>query len=93
MEVWESISIVNVKKRVARKLHQIILLHFGLVSFRFHFGETRQPIISMAFGPSGRVHDSQHQLFFIFGDTDIRQIIQENPKYLWGILFLEISKS
>ena len=50
------------RKRLARKLRRIMLLHFGLVTFRFHFGETRKPIISMVFGPSGRDHDAQNQL-------------------------------
>ena len=31
------ISIVNIKKRIARKLRIIILRHFGLVTFQFHF--------------------------------------------------------
>ena len=50
-------------KRIAQKLRIIILLHFGLVTFRFHFGETRKVIISMIFGTSGRDHGPQTQLF------------------------------
>ena len=41
------ICIVNFKKRVARKLHRIILLHFGLVTFRFHSGRTLKPLMFM----------------------------------------------
>ena len=40
--VWGTIFIVNIEKRIARKLSRIILLHFGLVAFRFHFGRTRK---------------------------------------------------
>ena len=44
------IAIVSFKKRVARKLRRIILLHFRLEPFRFHFGKTRKPFIFMVFG-------------------------------------------
>ena len=49
-------------QRIAPKLRRIILLDFGLVTFRFHFGKIRKPVIFMIFGPGGRVHDSQNQL-------------------------------
>ena len=49
-------------KRVARKLHRIILLHFRLVTFRTHFRKTRKPFMSMVFGTGGPDHDSQNQL-------------------------------
>ena len=63
---------VNIKKRLARKLRIMILLHLELVTFRFHFGRSRQIIIAMFFRPSGRDHDAQHQLFFFL----------ETPGYL-----------
>ena len=44
-EVWRAIFIVNFEKRVAQKLRRIILLHFGLVTFRIHFGRTRKPLV------------------------------------------------
>ena len=56
-----SIFIVNVKKSVAWKLRTIILLHFGLVTFRIHSGRIRKVIIFMFFRLGERVHDSQHQ--------------------------------
>ena len=34
---------VNIMK-MTQKLRRIILLHLGLVAFRFHFGKTRKPI-------------------------------------------------
>ena len=45
-----AISIVNIIKRLAQKLRRIILLHFGLVTFRFHYGGTLKPVIFMIFG-------------------------------------------
>ena len=39
---------VNIIKRIAEQLRRIILLNFGLLTFRFHYERTR-------------VHDSQHQ--------------------------------
>ena len=58
---WGVIFIVDIIKRIAPKLRRTILLHFGLVTFRFHFGETRKPIIFTVFGLGGRDHDSQNQ--------------------------------
>ena len=52
---------VNIIKRIAGKLRRIILLHFGLVTCRFHYWETLKPFMFMDFGPSGRDHDSQNQ--------------------------------
>ena len=40
---------VSFKKRVVRKLRIIILLHFGLVTFRSRYGEDRNPFIVMIF--------------------------------------------
>ena len=48
---------------MAQKLRKTVLLRFGLVTFRFHFGKTRKLIIFMVFGPGGRDQDSQNQLF------------------------------
>ena len=31
--------VLNFENRVARKLRRLILLHFGLLTFRFHFGK------------------------------------------------------
>ena len=38
--VWGTIVIVNLVKRLARKLRRVILFHFGLVTFRIYFRET-----------------------------------------------------
>ena len=63
---------VNFIERIAQKLHRIILLHFGLVTFEFDFRKTRKLIIFLVFGPSGRNHGPQNQLFLIL----------EIPRYL-----------
>ena len=75
---------------IARKLRIIILLRFGLVTFRFHYWKTRKLIICIVLGPGGRDHDSPNQLF-IFGDTRTFQIIQEQFQILSPkIVFLKI---
>ena len=66
------------KKRVARKLRRIILLHFGLVTFRFHFGKTRKVSMFMIFGSNGHVHDSQNQLFLIWETSSLAKLICSN---------------
>ena len=48
--VWGAMFLVNFVKNVAPKLCRIILLHVGLVTFRFHFGKARKPIMFMVFG-------------------------------------------
>ena len=48
----------KLKNRLARKLRRSILLHFGLITFRIHFWESRQPLIFMVFGPGGHDHGS-----------------------------------
>ena len=44
------IFIVNVMKRIAVKLRRMILLQFGLVTFRFHDGGTLNHLILMISG-------------------------------------------
>ena len=44
--LWGPISTVNFKEKVAQKFHTIILLHLGLITFRFHFGKARKPWFS-----------------------------------------------
>ena len=43
---------VNIIERIAQKLRIMVLLHFGLVTFRIRSG-MRKPIIFMVFGPGG----------------------------------------
>ena len=57
--VWGSGGIFTVGfiERLARNLCIIILLHFGLISFRCHFPKLRKVIILMICRPSGGDHD------------------------------------
>ena len=48
-----------------KKLRRIILLHIGVVTFRFHFPKIREVLIFMIFGPGGRVDESQQQLLLL----------------------------
>ena len=52
---------INLNKRAAQKLRSILLLHFGLVTFRFHFRKTRKPFIFMIVGPGGHDYDSENK--------------------------------
>ena len=54
---WGVISNVNL---LNKRLCRIILLHFGPVTFKFHFGNTLKPHILMICRPSGRDHDSEN---------------------------------
>ena len=71
--------IINFNKRGAQKLHRIILLHFGLVTFRFHLGTLRKVIIFMIFGPRGHVHDSQNQLFLTLVPANYFNELKKTP--------------
>ena len=42
--------LVSLWKRYGQKLRRIILLQFGLVTFRFVYGRDRKPIVSMISG-------------------------------------------
>ena len=68
--VCTSMFTLNFNKRVAQKLRRIIPLHSGLVTVRFRFPKTRKVFIFMNFGPSGRVHGSQNQLFLTLDTSD-----------------------
>ena len=61
--VWRVICIVNIIQVLAEKLRKIILLHFGLLTFRIHFRENRKLIIVMFSGLGGRVHEPRNQYY------------------------------
>ena len=72
----EAFSILNFKKRVARKLRRISLLHLELLSFRFNFGKLRKVIIFMIL----RLWDASMILkanYFYLWKTRILQKVQE----------------
>ena len=66
--------------RIAEKLRRIILLHFGLVIFRFQYGRSRRVFIFMILGPGGRDHGPPwppETIILDFVPTKLLQIIQE----------------
>ena len=89
---FRTLLIIKIWKRIARKLCIIIFLQFRLVTFGIHFRKTWKVIDLLVFGPSGRDHNSQNQ-YFIFGDTEILQIIQgtQSPSQFEQISRREIS--
>ena len=64
-----------------QKLQRTILLHFGLVTFRFHFGKNRKPLILMVFGPSGRDHALLNQ-FCLTGPTKLLKKKTRRTEYV-----------
>ena len=71
------IFMVNIWKRHGQKLRRIVLLHFGLVTFRFHYGRDWKPLVFMISG-SRTCPWLPNPIWFIFGDTRIPQSIQGN---------------
>ena len=56
--VCRSIFTGNLKNRVAKKLHSIILIHFGLKTFRFTIPTAMKVLMCMVFGITGHDHGS-----------------------------------
>ena len=89
--VWGTICTVNFIERMAQKLCRIILLHLGLITFRFHFGKTRKPI--MIFGLGRRVRDSQSQQSLTLDTPDDSKQFKKIPihfenYYFWNLKIL-----
>ena len=53
-----------------RKLREIILLHFGLVAFRFHYGRDRTSIICMIWGFSDVSMTPKSNAFYFWRHQD-----------------------
>ena len=91
--VWGDIVIVHCIKRMVQKLSGVILLHFGLIAFRLHFGRIHKVIIFMIFGPSGRDHDSPNQLSLTLDTPNYSKRFRNNPEsFLQNIWFVKISE-
>ena len=63
-----------------KKLLRISLLHFGLVTSKFHLRKTRKPLICMVFGPGGRDHDSQINYFKLRRHQDSSNNSKRTPE-------------
>ena len=86
--VWV-IFIVNIMKRIGQKLRIIILLHFGLITFRFHYRRSRTTLIFMILKFSDASMTPQTS-YFIFAETMTRQIIQGKTNHVEGTGILKI---
>ena len=75
---------VNIIERRDGKLLIIILLHFRLVTHRFHYWETPKPIICMVLGPGGRDHDSQNKYHLSLETPRHSKQSKKKPKpFIW----------
>ena len=79
-------------KRIARKLRRIILLHFGLVTFRFHYWKTLKSLIFMISGFLGVTMCSKTNIVYLWRHQDTPNNSRKYRRIDGNILFLEISK-
>ena len=81
-------------KRIAIKLRRISLLHFVLVTFRFHYGESRKPLIFMISGFSDVSMTHKTNIIYLWrhqdtsNDSRSRIILACGIKYKSSIYFL-----
>ena len=81
--------IANTIVGIAGKLRTMILLHFGLITFRIDDGIIRKPLIFMVLGPGGRDHDCQNQLFSSLETPRYFKKNTNNTSHARNILFWE----
>ena len=78
---------VNLWKRYGKKLRSNILLHFGLITFRFGYGRDRQPIISVISGFSDVSLSPKTNIIYLWRHQDT----SNNPRTIqiifWNIMF------
>ena len=84
--------ICTVNWKNTRKFLMIILPHLGLVTFRFHVGKNRAPVIFITFGFGGRVHDPRHQLQLTFCPPNYSNNSRINPETFSKSIVWETSK-
>ena len=90
--VWGGIVIVTFMKSATQELRRIILLHFGRVTFRFHFGKARTVIMFTIFGFLDMSKALKNQFFLILGPLKDFKRCRNIPNHLWKILLLETLK-
>ena len=98
MRIWgqDFIFTVDIMNRITGKLRRILLLDFGLITFKIHYWKTRKHLMFMVSGPGGRDHDSKNQLILILKSPRNSKTllkIQENPNTFQKNIFLEIRES
>ena len=65
-------------EQIRQKLHRLILLRFGLITFWFHYGRAQKPSFSW-FRDFRTYPWLPEPTIVIFGDTRTLQMTQENP--------------
>ena len=73
---WGESFTLNFELWRSQKLHIIILLHIGLVAFRFP--KNQRICIFMIPGHSGNVHDPLETIILVFGYIKLLRIVKEN---------------
>ena len=86
----EAIFIINFKKRVAQKLRRIILLHYGLVTFRFRFGKIEKSSLSWFSDLADATMTSQTDYYWLWTQQGISKHTRNSEscleKYYFGKL-------
>ena len=77
--VWGGLGSYVYFKFSAQKLKGTILLHFGLLFFRFHCGTTWKLCMFMVFGFFPRAHGLQNQLFLKWKHQDTPHTSRKTP--------------
>ena len=85
------ILMVNIIKRIARKLRIIILLHFGLVTCRFAYWRDRKPLISMISGFFDVSMTPKTNDFYLWRHQDTLKNPRKYTKTFSEMLLLEIA--
>ena len=81
------IFIVNIIKRMARKLRRIILLHLG---FSISFWETPNPFICMIFGYLGVSRTPKPNLIYLRRHQDMANNSRKIPKHFQTYIYIYI---
>ena len=82
---------VNIMKGIARKLRRIVLLHFGLITFRSHYWKTLNPSCSWFRDFRTWPWAAKPILLIFWRHHDIITHPRKNTNRFWEILFVEIS--
>ena len=78
-------------KSIAGKLRRNILLHFGLVTFRFHYGRDRKPVIFMISGFSGVSLTPQTNTIYLWRHQDTSNNPKKPESFLTHIMLENIN--
>ena len=84
---------VNWKLSIAQKLRRIILLHLGLVTSRFHYWKTLNPLIFMIWGFSDVSMSSKTNYFYLWRHQDTFKNPRTSEFVYENIIYISISIS